>query len=323
MASSPWKDLRPSAGPDHSTALRVDDRHPWDLFWAVGPERQPQLVCRLPEGTVLPGTDAVPRMKVIEVRLACLTPWCWCVVELQDRAFVDIFHALCRALVEATRNVTSPDGVMPLMLRHIARWQRMLVRESAPRRMTLQEQTGLVGELLFLRDHVLAAVQPRAAVASWVAPQDHPQDFMVPGNCIVEVKCRQATAPDVVHISSQWQLHQDEFPLFLVVIGLGAGEREKGLSLHSLVQGLRERLDRDIAALDDFEVALVQRGYLDDPEEYDQRWWVAGGVRCFGITGGFPRLEPASLPAGIVEVGYTISLPDCEPWAADLDMILP
>lgn len=319
--ASPWKNMRPSAGSEHSNALRVDERHPWDLFWAVGPEGQPQLACRLPENTPFPDLNDIPRVKAVETRLARISPWSWCVIELQDRAFEDIFHALCRALVEATREVQSTSGVMPVLLRHIARWQRMLSRAAAPQKLALQEQIGLVGELLFLRSHVLAAIQLHDAIASWVSPQGHPQDFMLPGGSVVEVKCRQATAPDIVHISSQWQLHQDSLPLYLAVFTLANSDRANGFSLHSLVQELRGQLDRSITSLDEFEVALIARGYLDDPDEYDKRWWRTNGVRCFSVHGSFPRLGPGDLPAGIVKVDYTISLPDCESWAEGIDKI--
>jgi hypothetical protein len=319
--TSPWKNMNSSAGAEHSTALRVDASHPWDLFWAVGCDGQPQLACRLPEETAFPDPYDIPRVRAVDVRLARLSPWCWCVVELQDRAFEDIFHSLCRALVEATRPVQSADGVMPVLLRHIARWQRMLGKAAIPGRLTLQEQIGLVGELLFLRDHVLAEIPLHDAIATWVAPQGHPQDFMIPGGMAIEVKCRQATAPDMVHISSQWQLHQDVLQLYLTVFTLGQCDRDKGFSLHSLVQELRGRFDSSMTSRDEFEMALVERGYLDDPDEYDKRWWTGNGLRCFSVQGSFPRLEPDCLPAGVIEVSYTISLPECEPWAAGMDMI--
>ena len=318
-----WKNLKPSSGSEYSTTLRVDDRHPWDMFWALGPAGQPQLACRLPEETILPDPEDIPRLKAVEVRLVRLSPWCWCVIELQDRAFEDIFEALCRAVVRATREVQSVDGVIPVMLRHIGRWQRMLSRAATLGRLSLQEQVGLIGELLYLRDQALPAFSASDAIASWVAPQDHPQDFMLPSGKVLEVKCRQASTPNMVHISSQWQLHQDALPLHLVVFTLGSVGHGEGFSLHSLVQGLRRQLDDDMPALDEFEVALVARGYLDDPEEYDKRWWTTNNVRCFNVQGEFPRLEPGDLPPGIVEAGYTISLPACEPWEEEMDSIIP
>lgn len=319
---NPWKDLKPSGGEGQSNVLRVDARHPWDLYWALGPGGQPQLACRLPENIAFPNPDEIPRVKAVEIRLAHLHPWRWCVVELQDRAFEDIFQALCGALVEAARMVPSIEGVMHVMVRHLARWQRMLSRTIAPGKMKFQEQIGLIGELVFLYNHIMEIIPIRESVASWVASQNHPQDFMLPGGSVVEVKCRQATAADIIHISSQWQLHQEALPLFLTVFTLAAGDRGQGFSLHSLVQDIRARLEKDIVVLDDLEVALVHRGYIDTPEEYDQRWWAICGIRCFSVDGNFPRLEPSSLPAGIIEVGYTISLPDCEPWSVGMEIVL-
>lgn len=322
MPNSPWKGLQPSVDLEHSTALRVDEKHPWDLFWAVGQRDLPQLVCRLPEGAELPPQQNIPRVRAIEIRLTHIPPWNCCIIELQDRTFEDIFQALCRALVEAIREVESIRGVMPVLLRHLARWQRMLSKSTPPHVLSLQDQIGLVGELLFLQDNILPSLPAHDAISCWVAPQKHPQDFMAPDSKAVEVKCRQATAPEMVHISSQWQLHQESLPLYLVVFTLGTSQNPQGFSLHSLVHALRDRFDGDPSAQDEFEIALFDRGYMDNQGIYDSRWWTTASVRAYSIRGEFPRINPDDLPAGIVEAGYTISLPACVSWTVDIDEII-
>ena len=314
--------LRPSTDLDHSTAIRVDDRHPWDLFWALGQNNLPQLVCRLPADTEFPSQNEVPRVRSIDITLTRIHPWCWCVIELQDRAFEDIFQALCKALVEATREIRAQAGVMPVLLRHLGRWQRMLSKKVPPQTLSLQDQIGLTGELLFLLDHIMATTPIQDAISCWVAPQEHPQDFLTSGNKAVEIKCRQATAPEIVHISSQWQLHQDSIPLILVVFTLGRSERNNGFSLYSLVQIIRARLENDIQAQDEFEIALFDRGYVDIQEQYDSRWWTKASTSAYLVEDDFPRLQPANLPPGIIDTNYTIALPECTPWAVELDDII-
>lgn len=321
MADLPWRSLRPSPDMEHSMALRVDEDLPWDFFWGHGVGGEPQLLFRVPAGVNFPEQRDIPRIRNIDIRLASLDEWNWCVVELRDRAFEDIFHALCLALIEAVRMVGTTDGVMSLVARHLGRWQRMLGKTGAIGLLSQQERIGLIGELLFLGRHVLNALPDGAAVSSWVAPAEHPQDFDLPNGKVVEVKCRVATSPGTVHISSQWQLHQEAVPLFLAVFTIGGGERGNQISLHSLVQELRARLAGNAVALDDFEVSLFQRGYVDHPVEYDERWWIPRDLCLFSVEGDFPRLLPAQLPEGVIDVNYVISLPECESWKIPIKSI--
>ncbi len=322
MSQLPWKCLQPSGDPNSSTSLRVDSTHPWDFFWAVSMQGWPQLTCRLPLEAAFPSLEELPRLKKIDVKISALDQWRWCVVELQDRALEDIFHVLCRVLVEAARKVDNCNGVMPLLLRHLKRWQQLLGKGTIPGLLSLQEQIGLMGELLFLRDYLLPALPTSAALESWVAPQEHPQDFQLPHGAAVEIKCRQATSPEMVHISSQWQLHQETLPLFLVVLTVARCEAGNGDSLYSIVQGLRRLMENDPNTLEAFEVSLFERGYVDHPDEYGCRHCMLRATQSFQVGQGFPRIVPGELPTGILQVVYTISLPDCLAWEVELDKIL-
>jgi hypothetical protein len=320
--SSPWKNLRPSTEPGTSLAVRVDAEHPHDFFWALSARKHPQLICRLPGCLPCPEAEIIPSLKLIQVHFQHLDNNSWCIVELLDRAYEDNFHTLCTALVEASRKVIKSEAVLPVILRHLNRWQKLLGRSLASGLMTLHEQLGLFGELFFLHTHVFPRFSLSESVFSWVAPQEHPQDFMLASGAAVEVKCRQATAPEIVHIASQHQLHQLDCPLFLLVFSASRAERDQqgAFSLHTLVQGLRQILTGDDLAIEEFEVCLLQRGYFDAPT-YDQHWWRISGTKCFAVKEGFPRLEPAMLPTGILAIQYTLSLTDCASWTQDISTV--
>lgn len=320
ISTSPWAGLTPSSEPGTSQAIRVDSDHPYDFFWALSTRGNPQLICRLPGAALFPDSRDVPSLKLIRVLLQHLDGNSYCIVELQDRAHEDNFHTLCTAMVEAARKATSKEAVLPIFLRHLARWQRLLGKSIPTGVMSLQEQVGLFGELFFLHSHVLKHFPYAEGIFSWVAPQEHPQDFLLPSGAAAEIKCRQATAPEIIHISSQHQLYQPDCPLYLVVFSLTSAEngQASAFTLHSLVQTLRRLLVEHEATSDEFEMRLLQRGYVDLPEEYGQRWWRVSGTRCFSVGGEFPRLEPAMLPAGIIDIQYTIALADCAPWAKDV-----
>ena len=314
--SSPWENLRPSTEPGTSLAVRVDAEHPHDFFWALSSQKHPQLVCRLPEHLPFPEVENIPLLKLIRVHFQHLDKNSWCIVELLDRAHEDNFHILCIALVEAARKVIKPEAVLSVIICHLNRWQKLLGRSLASGIMPLHEQLALFGELFFLHTYIFSHFSLPESVFDWVAPQEHPQDFMLASGVAVEVKCRQATAPEIVHIASQHQLHQPDCPLFLLVFSASriARGQQGAFSLHTLIQAFRHALSTDELAAEEFEVRLLQRGYIDIPA-YDQHWWRIIGVKCFAVKDGFPRIEPAMLPTGILEIQYSLSLADCSPWA--------
>lgn len=317
---SPWENLRPSTEPGTSLAVRVDAEHPHDFFWGLSARGHPQLICRLPGNVPFPEAKDVPSLNLINVQFQSLENKSWCIVELCDRAHEDNFRVLAGALVEAARKVIAPEAVLPVFLRHLSRWQKLLGRSRPAGVMSFQEQLGLFGELFFLHTYVLSSFSQEEGIFSWVAPQEHPQDFLLASGTAAEIKCRQATSSEIVHVASQHQLHQPDCPLYLIVFSLGRAERDQAsaFSLYNLVQTVRRLLAENEPATEEFELRLLQRGYVDVPDEYDQHWWRVNGTKCFAVSGGFPRLEPAMLPAGIIDINYSISLADCTPWACDI-----
>ena len=87
------------------------------------------------------------------------------------------------------------------------------------------------------------------------------------------------------------------------------------LSLPELVGRLRNRLGD--ACRNQFDERLFQVGYTD--QQFDegalQRYTVRR-QRWFQVTTGFPRLLEPDLPAGVVEVKFSVALADCAPHGA-------
>lgn len=321
MPQLPWSVLSPSAVSGTSHAIRVDAQHPYDFFWALSAAGCPQLICSLPTASSVISAGEIPSLKLIKVRSELYEGHNYLIVELQDRAHQDNFFTLCSALVEATRKVKGPEGVMPVCIRHLARWQQLLGKALPSGILSLKEQIGLIGELLFL-ESALKKFSIQESILSWASPLQHPQDFLLPSGAVVEVKCRQATTSEVVHIASQHQLHQPGSPLFLVVFSLGGGTQGQSscFSLDSLVQRLRSDISSS-PAHEEFEIRLLQRGYMDQPDEYSQHWWRNSDQKCFYVTNNFPRFIPDQLPSGVIDMTYTISLPACSLWSTMPDEV--
>jgi hypothetical protein len=200
------------------------------------------------------------------------------------------------------------------------KWHALLKNEADPR-LSLEEQQGLVGELLFL-EMLLGRTDPAAAIGYWRGPLGAPKDFLVNGSA-AELKCRQGGRP-YVKISSEHQLDRDGLTaLFLVVVELTpASEQVDGaFTLDDLVTRLRSLVDhvspRQTAQ---FNGLLATAGFLDQ-HNYSDRWWLQIGLRVFEVGEGFPCVVPTMLPSGITETRYHLDLGACASFSTDEDRL--
>ncbi|MFW5500931.1 MULTISPECIES: PD-(D/E)XK motif protein [unclassified Maridesulfovibrio] len=312
----PWKSLSPSKSPDSSAVIAVDGAA-HAFYWGKDHNGLPQLVCKLPE--LVSVRDKLPAFKGVDAHLLDVEGRSLLIMQLLDMAFEQLFYHLCLNLVESTKCARSADSIVSVVTGRLKRWQKLMGKKTIPGILTKQEQQGLIGELFFLRDNLFDWTDPFSAVECWVAPNEHPQDFALPGPVSVELKCRQVTSPEMVRISSAWQLLQEDGDLVLAILTLAKGEREgKGdFSLASLVAAIRMSLDCSPDALEKFEDALFSWGYMDLPE-YNEAWWHPSSWRAYSVDESFPKLTVPELKKGIADVSYRLSLPDCKKWEVDI-----
>ncbi len=169
-----------------------------------------------------------------------------------------------------------------------------------------------------------------AAVAGWKGPDGAHQDFQF-ARAWIEVKTTLAKQPQSVRIASERQLDETRAPaLFLHVLALEAHECG-ATTLPVVVAELRGALTGWPAAREDFEESLLAAGYLDQhAPRYESTGYAVRQVQSFRVLGAFPHIVEASLPGGVGEVTYSLSLAACaahlvadEELAAALSPVVP
>jgi hypothetical protein len=171
-----------------------------------------------------------------------------------------------------------------------------------------QSRCGLFGELYFLLEYVLPAVDQLTAVNSWTGPKHTNQDFQLPG-VAVEVKATTARSAHAVQIASERQLDTvDSTPLALVQIVLDDRQRGLGTTLNALVNEIRSRLTSPSAS-ERFENLLIHVGYLPNQRDlYDHDRYTLRRSTFWTVEEGFPRIVEAALPPGVSNCTYTIDV---------------
>ena len=282
------------------------------LFAAIElASRRRAVLLRLPP-ELIPSRRQWPRCKGLEPVAFTIDGSEHFGVGLKEDRFADVFTALAEDLARRVSEAITPADQARAFLGQLSRWQKFLTASSEG--LSEEKQRGLWGELQFLREHLLP-VLGSPGVAGWKGAEEAHQDFQF-ATVAIEVKTTLAKQPQVVRITSERQLDDSAWPmLVLYVIALdvrdGGGE-----TLPSLVASLRAGLARDPAAQEQLEDGLLLAGYLDSHVgRYADRGYLVRSETVLHVRSGFPMLAERSLPAGIGDVSYGLSVAACEPFA--------
>lgn len=246
----------------------------------------------IPE-TVKPGPHGVVRL---------------CLVHADARAS-ELFRLLAHDIAECVSRAGNRLQVARAVVDRLRVWQRFFRRDADG--LSLEEQQGLFGELLFLQTLMHAGMNAETLMSAWQGPAGTPRDFCFPA-CQVEIK---AGTADGFFVSSLDQLDGDWLGVVLLAF-YELEESRDGTSLAGLVTTVRTGLGTASATVAvAFEERLLQSGYLAAQSAlYNLRRWRMVRRLFFRVDGDFPRIRRAELRAGIVDVRYKVALSACGPF---------
>jgi hypothetical protein len=224
---------------------------------------------------------------------------------LSDITLEKVFMSFATDIAEEVGAYSDDRQAVDLIFNRLAQWQKMLRRGSA--RLTEEQQRGLLGELLFIRDSLLANEDLASGIIGWTGPEGYVHDFGF-GQIGTEVKTISGARPLNVRINGEGQLNcEEDGLLFLYVVEL-IHAAEGSLTLPKLVGFIRNGLAGDSVLKETFERKLVSVGYHDEHAASYTEAYISPAVHIYSVTKEFPRLVSSSLPSGIGDVSYTVAL---------------
>ncbi len=318
VTEDPWAELDPPDVSGTLNARRVDAEITWDFFWARSVDGSCLLLLRhsvesAPQGhlPVLRGIDVSLSEPDDNDTLALL-------FRLSEPGQRELFHRLCCDIVACTAEAESEGEAVGRALNRTWRWHHLL-RGGPDSRLSVEEQKGLIGELLVIERYLLPTISPSDVMASWTGPLGTPKDFEI-GGVLIEAKARRGAAEPYVAISSEHQLDVGgSEDLFLHVVDLerAPADTAESWSVADVVARMRDAIeDSDPAALCVYESLIAAAGFrwTDDFSEFQ---WVEGESRLFAVTDEFPRIRADNLASGVTKVRYSISLVECDRFRAE------
>lgn len=217
--------------------------------------------------------------------------------------FEESFIVLVEDLVAALEPVEKKE-IMRTLSARLNIWRKFFSSKPIGQ-LSAEKQRGLWGELYMMKKLVQAnSSGVSETVKAWRGPYDAAQDYIFHERLALEVKSKAPHEP--VRISSEFQLDDSELEqLWLAVVSMKSAD--DGLSLNAIVDEVKDLLSENEAALSNFDLGLVQYGYLEVHRKlYDFPGYAAGGA-LYRVEESFPRICLADVREGVGGVKYSIA----------------
>lgn len=308
--TSKWESFQADKG----YVQRLDKTHPLDFFIGIDSEGHDELVLfTVPEPVKLQSSK---ELRVEKRPRKTDGKWATQISSLNEDNR-EIFARLCVDLVDSSYSVkTEQEGLDRVTKRFLA-WQRLF----AAMKTTLSNNIlkGMIGELIFARDHVEPLLGWEKAMDSWQGPDGSDRDYSIE-NTWCEIKTI-STGKNSVTISSLNQLEVD-YDGYLVIycVDESSSTDKTAFNVSGFINSFREMMKDHPVALQKFEQKLISIGYLNK-SQYDDIYFKCNGVSYYKVNKEFPKLVSNSVPEGIIGAKYDIDIASVSKWKVDGELL--
>ncbi|MBB3605330.1 hypothetical protein FHT40_005014 [Mycolicibacterium sp. BK556] len=214
-----------------------------------------------------------------------------------------LFSDFAADVIDVLANDPGP-GAATRVLERVTAWQAFFAQR--PESFGPERAAGLFAELVVLRDHVLPALGPVAAMAAWSGPDPAIQDFQH-SEIALEVKSFRGTGPGYLTISSERQLETVGVKaLFVAYLRIDQRREGTGLTLADTVGTILTEIAASSAAIAAFEAKLLQYGWHHSYSDFRYERHEIRSDEVFIVDYTFPRIVSTSLPNGVGNVSYRV-----------------
>ena len=232
-------------------------------------------------------------------------------IQLFSDANKDIFAYLCGNLIETIEKYETEAKAIKLVLNRLEKWKTMFSK-GASDGLSITEQQGLYGELMYLHKLVLRGIFSYIdTLKIWVGADKAMRDFQGK-DWAVEAKTISINNADQITINGERQLDETLLDkLYLYHLSVEAS-RMNGQTLNDKVDELRRLFSDDKAALNVFNAKLMEAGYFDHHRDlYKERCYKIRKESIYVIDDSFPRIKESELRDGVSNTVYSINVSTC------------
>ncbi len=312
--NNPWSGMELPLYEASLTSRRVSEIISWDIFWAIDFAQNKLMIMEFNDSIDISGK--LPQLRGLDIELFPQPQRKKTIlaIRLLENNNSDIFHQLCLDIISATEKVETEKGAVQSFLMRTWRWHRMLERGGVYPKLSREEQKGLIAELYVLERILFALIGISHSIKAWVGPLGAPKDFAI-GNICLEAKAKRSPTIAKVTISSANQLDTSDIrKLYLHVseVEEQAHPDSEGFTIVDQAKNIQNKIMAEAPLMLDMYIEKLQAVGLDFEDDYSEYFWMLGKHELYEVLDNFPRVVPSMLSEGVVELGYAITLDECE-----------
>lgn len=240
-------------------------------------------------------------------------------IYLLDNELKDIFSLFIQNVLDDIEQTVTESEAIKTTLNVVSKWKKLFDKINF-NGLTLQQQKGLIGELLFLNTLLSNEKTSANAVNTWTgAEQDFQAKDFTLGSVGVEVKFTASKQPRI-KVSSERQLDAENLSELFLILYSTEAVKDNGISLNSIVEQTRHRISTE-EERSVFNAKLQLNGYFDEDKEHYGRMYSLKRTFIFKVTFAFPKIVKGQLPLGIYETSYSIEISAVENFIVELETL--
>jgi hypothetical protein len=254
------------------------------------------------------------RFKGVEIFLLELESSSELNIYLIDISLKDIFSLFIQNIVEDILESTTENEALTKTLNIISKWKKLFDKISF-NGLTIEQQKGLTGELLFINFLLDSQKTASKILHAWSGPDFEDKDFVF-GATGLEIKLTSSKNP-TLKITSERQLDIQNLDILFLVLYTVNDVKENGFTLTSLIDQTRQRIGDNLHNLKLFNDKLISLGILDDDLHNYDKMYSLKNIFYFHVTSEFPKIVKSQVPWGIYNTSYSIELSAVEKFIID------
>lgn len=241
-------------------------------------------------------------------------------IYLLDNELKDIFSLFIQNILEDIVQSVTESEAISTTLNVVSKWKKLFDKINF-NGLTLEQQKGLIGELLFLNYLLNNKKTSIKAINAWTgAEQDFQAKDFTLGAIGIEIKFTSSKQPRI-KVSNERQLDAENLKgLFLVLYSTEA-VKDNGFSLNSIIEQTRQNITTE-EELNIFNGKLQLNGYFDEDKEHYGKMYSIKKTFVFEVTTDFPKIVKNQLPLGIYDTSYSIEISAVENFIIEIEEII-
>lgn len=240
-------------------------------------------------------------------------------IYLLENELKDIFSLFIQNILEEIVESITEKEALITTLNVISKWKKLFDKLSF-NGLTIEQQKGLIGELLFF-NHLLDYEKTTASILNaWTGPDFEDKDFVF--NSIgIEVKLTSSKNPKI-KITNERQLDTQSLTELYLILYTTEEVKANGFTLNSIIEQIRQKISCNFDELKFFNDRLLLLGYFEEDRDNYNKMYSLKKTFCFTVNPDFPRIIKSQIPLGVYNTSYFIEISAVERFIVESENII-